>query len=65
MFRGGVEAWCNLQGQYTTIVADYTGTFEYNSSSTIDFTICSLGIFGTNYVRTDPLELDDLSVETG
>ena len=44
----GVEAWCNLEGQYFTIVADLSSL----SGDTYEMTICSLGIFGVEYVRT-------------
>ena len=42
----GKEIWCNLPGQYTTIVADYSNLVgEYEMS------ICHLGVMGTEYVR--------------
>ena len=63
--KGGFEVWCNLQGQYTTLVFDYSEAFAYDSSYLIDFTICSLGIFGTNYIRTEPVDLENLSVASG
>ena len=53
--KGGFEAWCNLEGQYTHIV------FDYSPADSIA-TICSLGIFGTRYIRQEPLDLGDLSV---
>lgn len=48
----GTEAWCNLQGRYTHIVADLhrINDLEYSAS------ICSLGVMGTKYSRTQVLD---------
>ena len=46
MWNYGAEIWCNLEGQYTTIVADLailSGAYEMS--------ICNLGVMGTEYVR--------------
>ena len=46
----GVEAWCNMEGQYVHIVSDLThlvGSYE--------MTICSLGIMGSEYYREGQL----------
>ena len=46
----GVEAWCNLEGQYLHIVADLSHlTGSYTMS------LCSLGIMGASYIRDEPL----------
>ena len=42
----GAEIWCNLKGQYTTIVADLT-----QLSGNYEMSICNLGVMGTEYVR--------------
>ena len=39
--RRGFEAWCNLEGRYVHLVADYT------SIPTYEFSICALGLMGT------------------
>ena len=41
----GKEIWCNLQGQYTTIVVDNS------AQKTMNIKICNLGIMGTKYWR--------------
>ena len=46
MWNYGAEIWCNLEGQYTTIVADLT-----DLSGTYEMSICNLGVMGTEYVR--------------
>ena len=51
MWNYGVEAWCNLEGQYVTIVADVA----HLSTASYEMTICSLGIMGVEYVRATPL----------
>ena len=42
----GAEIWCNMEGQYTTIVADLSIL-----STAYEMSVCSLGIMGTEYVR--------------
>ena len=44
----GRENWCNLEGQYTTIVADLSGLV-----GAYEMSICSVGIFGTEYTREE------------
>ena len=46
MWNYGAEIWCNLEGQYTTIVADLT-----DLSGAYEMSICNLGVMGTQYVR--------------
>ena len=46
MWNFGAEIWCNLAGQYTTIVADYS-----DLSGAYEMSICQLGVMGTEYVR--------------
>ena len=54
----GKEAWCNLEGRYTFIVADYTGL------SPTELFICNLGIMGTKYLRSTPID-SEVSVKLG
>ena len=61
LWTHGKEAWCNLQGRYTTIVADYA---TQSSLSTIEPSICDLGVFGTLYVRDQSI-LDTFTVTKG
>ena len=51
MWNYGVEAWCNMEGQYVTIVADLANL----SGKPYLMTICSLGIMGVEYVRQTPI----------
>ena len=45
----GSEVWCNLEGQYVTIVVDASNDGkDYDSIA-----ICSLGIMGTEYGRDE------------
>ena len=48
----GLEAWCNMEGRYTTIVADYEPYI--NSYSTITPSICNFAVLGTRYIRDTP-----------
>ena len=50
LWNYGVEAWCNLEGRYVTIVADLTDLI-----APYEMTICSLGIMGAEYVRLTPM----------
>lgn len=50
MWNYGKEVWCNLKGQYVTIVVDL-------SAGGTDISICSLGIMGTEYVRAGVIPL--------
>ena len=46
LWNYGVEIWCNLEGQYTTIVADLA-----DLSGPYEMSICNIGVMGTEYVR--------------
>ena len=46
----GAEHWCNLEGQYLHIVADLNEL--YATESSYEMSICTLGVFGTQYVRS-------------
>ena len=50
MWNFGVEVWCNVEGQFVTIVADFTE----KSGESYELSICSLGIMGAEYVRVTP-----------
>ena len=45
LWNYGAEIWCNLEGQYVTMVADLAHL------STYEMSICSLGVMGAEYVR--------------
>ena len=55
----GAEIWCNLEGRYTHIIADYTDNIDYITSQYI----CSLGIMGTRYVRDTEI-VDEIELST-
>ena len=44
----GKENWCNLEGTHLHFVADLRHLSSYDSITT---TICTVGVFGTRYVR--------------
>lgn len=48
MWNYGVEAWCNLEGQYMTIAAD----LSHLHGQSYKMSICSLGIMGAEYRRS-------------
>ena len=49
----GAENWCNLEGSYLHFVADLSHLMtDYGSFTT---SICTLGVFGTKYVRDGDL----------
>ena len=43
----GMEAWCNLEGQFVHIISDLTG----QEGDSFTQSICNLGIMGTEYKR--------------
>ena len=47
MWNYGAEVWCNLEGQFVTIVFDLT----HLSGQPYTMTICSLGLMGVEYKR--------------
>ena len=49
----GRETWCNLKGQYTSIVADLSQDSKVKKD--YEMRLCQLGIMGTEYVRDPPL----------
>ena len=51
MWNYGVEAWCNLEGRYVTIVADNS----HRSGQWYEQNLCQLGIMGTQYIRDTQL----------
>ena len=58
---GGVEAWCNMEGRYTTVVADYTSK---SGNTQLTPSLCQFGVFGTRYIRVTPF-IDSVSVQAG
>ena len=48
-----MEAWCNLEGQYLSIISDLNDVMaEYGQ---YEMSMCSVGIMGTSYVRDESL----------
>ena len=47
----GKEVWCNLEGRYMHIIAD----FSHLSGEDYSMELCSLGIMGSQYVRDQTL----------
>ena len=61
----GKEIWCNLQGRYTYIVAEFGHLFEYiYPLTTYKMRLCQLGIMGTEYVRNEEI-LTEMVLEQG
>jgi len=53
VWKFGKEVWCNLQGQYITLVSD----MSHKSTQSYFINLCHLSVFGTIYVRTVPVPL--------
>ena len=51
LWNYGIEIWCNIQGQFATMVAD----LAHLNGLTYEMSICSLGVMGTEYDRTSTL----------
>ena len=58
LWKYGVEVFCNKQGRYTTIVADLNSIVNRNPSAQYEVSLCHLGIMGTQYERSAPVETD-------
>ena len=54
VWTNGAEAWCNLEGQYLSIISDMSDRWASDASYAIH--LCSVGIMGTSYVRDEPLQ---------
>ena len=54
----GKENWCNLKGKFIHIVAD----LSHLSSLTYEMSICYLGIYGTEYVRSETAPTQEITV---
>ena len=46
----GKENWCNLEGRYMHLVADMS-LYVATAANTDTVSVCSLGAYGTKYVR--------------
>ena len=51
LWNYGIEIWCNLEGQYVTMVAD----LAHLSGQVYEMSICSLGVMGAEYDRASAL----------
>ena len=52
----GFEQWCNLPGEYITVVS--------HGVPSVEASICSLGIFGTRFYREIDVE-DTVEINSG
>ena len=51
--KGGAEIWCNKEGQFLHIVK------QNIPAGVISYSICSLGAFGTKYIRSIEFDVSD------
>ena len=52
-----MEVFCNKQGRYTTIVSDLNPLVSrLTGGSQYEVQLCHLGIMGTQYERSTPME---------
>ena len=58
LWKYGVEVFCNKQGRYTTIVADLNQLVGRHPTEQYEVSLCHLGIMGTQYERSVPIETD-------
>ena len=54
MWPFGKENWVNLQGKFMHLVADMSA-YTASAADSDTVSVCFLSIFGTKYVRDDPL----------
>ena len=47
LWNYGIEKWCNMEGQYMTVVAD----LAHLRGQTYEMSICSIGVMGVEYIR--------------
>ena len=47
LWNYGLEKWCNMEGQYMTLVFD----LSHLRGESYEMSICSLGVMGAEYVR--------------
>ena len=47
LWNYGKEIWCNMKGQFVSIVADFSSLSGQQYSASI----CSLGLMGAEYIR--------------
>ena len=59
-WKYGKEIWCNMQGQYTTIVADLS-----ELAGDYEMSLCNVGIMGTQYYRTKDISAEIFYPNTG
>ena len=60
----GKENWCNLEGRYLHMVADMSQQIaSAENSDTV--TVCSVGVFGTKYIRNGEPLPDTIGVIQG
>ena len=59
----GAENWCNLEGSHLHLVADLSHLMA--KYGRITSSICTLGVFGTRYVRDGPPLTDTIEIAQG
>ena len=47
LWNYGIEIWCNLEGQFVTLVAN----LAHLNGESYEMSICSLGVMGAEYIR--------------
>ena len=52
-FQFGKEVWCNLEGRYMSIVANFTDVDSTDTDYTIS--LCHVAVMGTEYIRNGSL----------
>ena len=50
LWNYGAEVWCNMPGQFVTILADLS-----TLNNAYLMSVCNLGIFGTKYEHPTPI----------
>ena len=60
MWNYGKEVWCNMEGRYLHVVADYA----HASQTDYSISLCTVGVFGTKYIRDTDLETE-IKIDTG
>ena len=57
----GAENWCNLEGTHLHFVADLSHLIPLYGS--FESSICTVGVFGTKYVRDGPSLPETLKID--
>ena len=63
MWRYGADEWCNLQGRYVHLTADWLPLFQ--EFGAYEMSICHLGVMGTREFRVSDPEPKNYVVPIG